>query len=470
MKTIKYSLFSAYKKTPITSLRSYSKQSLTKVNSLILIISQASFLTFFMKHYQNASVFLRILFIALVTLTSLSSCGQKQGEKKEEYEEHGAEGVVILNEQQLKALDLKLGTFQMRNLTTVVKTNGELAVPPSSSADITAVIGGNVKRINVFHGDYVRRGQLLAVLEHPDYIAIQEDFAEVANSLEFLEKEYLRQKELFENNVGAGRDYQEAKSKYNTAKARYEGLKSRLQLLHLSPEKVKAGQISNTVNIVSPINGFVNEINIKVGTYVDAKDKLFEITDNSAIHADFLIYEKDVHLVKLGQKVHFTVANRPDEEYTADVFAIGKEFDPNTRAIHIHAKINEKVKGLVPGMYISGHLHTDKKYTKTLPDDAIVKEGTKSYIFILYENAPEKEAHVHNEAGEEHDEHAGEEEHQHEKGKKAFKMVEVITGQQDDGYTEVHLIDSLPENTLIVQNVAYYLLADMKKEETEHEH
>lgn len=402
---------------------------------------------------------------------SFASCSSKNEEaSNEEHEEHGQEGVVVLNEQQQKALNLKLGQMQKRNLTTVVKTNGELAVPPSSSADITAVIGGNVKRINVFHGDYVRKGQLLAVLEHPDYIAIQEDFAEVANSLDFLEKEYLRQKELFENNVGSGRDYQEAKSKYNTAKARYEGLKSRLRLLNLSPEKVKAGQISNTINIISPINGFVNEINIKVGTYVDAKDKLFAITDNSAIHADFLIYEKDVHLVKLGQKVHFTVANRPGEEYTADVFAIGKEFDPNTRAILIHAKINEKVKGLVPGMYISGHLHTDKKYTKTLPNDAIVKEGTKSYIFILDKNALENEEHVHNEASEDQDEHAEEKDQQQENGKKAFRMVEVITGQQDDGYTEVHLIDSLPENTLIVQNVAYYLLADMKKEETEHEH
>jgi cobalt-zinc-cadmium efflux system membrane fusion protein len=395
-----------------------------------------------------------IAFIALATLVSCST--NKKDAHEDEHEEHGPEGVVMLNEQQQEALDLQLGSFQMRNLTTVVKTNGELAVPPASSADITAVIGGNVKSIKIFHGDKVYRGQLLAVLEHPDYISIQEDFAEVANNLEFLEKEYNRQKELFENKVGAGRDYQEAKSKYNTAKAKYAGLKSRLQLLHLSPEKVKQGQISNTVSIISPINGFINEVNIKVGTYVDASNKMFEITDNSAIHADFMIYEKDVHLLKIGQKIHFTVSNRPGEEFTANVFAIGKEFNANTRAIQIHAKINEKVSGLVPGMYISGHLHTDTNLTRTLPNDAIVAEGTKSFIFIL-DNETNKE-------------HADEEKEKHNEHKKAFKMVEIITGQKDDGYTEVHLIDSLAENTQVVLNAAYYLLADMKKEETEHEH
>ncbi len=404
-----------------------------------------------------------------MAVATLMSCNTKNKttSESEENEEHGPEGVVVLNENQREALNLKLGTFQMRNLTTVVKSNGQLEVPPASSAEVTAVIGGNVKEIKVFHGDRVKKGQLLAVLEHPDFIVLQEEFAEVANRLEYLEQEFERQKELFENNVGAGRDYQKAKTEYSTAKAKYEGLKSRLQLINLSPAKIKEGIISNTVSILSPINGFINEVNIKVGSYVDAKDILLEITDNSAIHADFMVYEKDVHLIKEGQKVHFTVSNRPGEELTATIFAIGKEFKANSRAVHIHAKINEKVSGLIPGMYISGHLHTDEKYTRALPNDAIVTEGTKSYIFILDKQALEKhteeEIHEGHEYGDDDDDDAKEK-------KLAFRMVEVMPGLKDDGYTEIQLINPLPENTQVVMNAAYYLLADMKKEETEHEH
>ena len=409
------------------------------------------------------------IFIAFIAIFTLMSCNTKNrtADENELHEENDSEGVVVLNKNQREALNLKLDTFQMRNLTTVVKSNGQLEVPPASSAEVTAVIGGNVKEIKVFHGDKVRKGQLLAVLEHPDYIKLQEDFAEVANRLEFLEQEFERQKELFENNVGAGRDFQQAKAEYNTAKAKYEGLKSRLQLLNLSPDKIMQGNISNTININSPINGFVNEVNIKVGSYVDAKDILLEITDNTAIHADFMVYEKDVHLVKEGQKVHFTVSNRPDEELTATVFAIGKEFEANSRAVHIHAKINEKVSGLIPGMYISGHLHTDEKYTRALPNDAIVSEGTKSYIFILDKQAVEKHAEEENHEGHEH---GDEDDDDAKEEKMAFRMVEVIPGLKDEGYTEIRLINPLPENTQVVMNAAYYLLADMKKEETEHEH
>ena len=414
---------------------------------------------------------IRNILLALVIAMSLISCNSKTQSKdeNEEHEEHGIEGVVVLNANQRKALDLKLGKMQKRNLTTVVKTNGELSVSPSASADITAVMGGNVKKIMVFQGDEVKKGQVLAVLEHPDYIALQEDFAVVANNLDYLKQEYERQKELYENNVGAGKSYQKAKSEYSTAKAKYQGLKARLELLNISPVKVMRGEISNTINIISPIHGFVNEVYIRVGSYADAKDVLLEIKDNSDIHADFMVYEKDVHLLKIGQKIHFTVSNRPGDEFTAIVFAIGKEFQENTRAVPIHAKINEKVEGLIPGMYITGHLHTDKKHTTALPSDAIVKEGAKSYIFIV-DNSAMHEEHEGEEA--EHEEDNGDnlggeaEELHKEDGSMAFRMVEVIQGVKDGGYTEVHLIDSLPENTQIVMNAAYYLLADMNKEET----
>ncbi|MCF6358138.1 MAG: efflux RND transporter periplasmic adaptor subunit, partial [Draconibacterium sp.] len=433
-------------------------------------------------------------FLALIMVATLLSCNseKKDSNEGEGHEEHGPEGVVVLNKNQRDALKLKLGVFQMRNLTTAVKSNGQLEVPPSSSAEVTAIIGGNVKSINVFHGDKVSKGQLLAILEHPDYITLQEDFAEISSQQEFIEKEYERQKELYENNVGAGRDFQQIKSERNTIRAKYEGLKSRLLLLNLSPDKVENGEISNSIAIKSPIGGFINEVNIKVGTYVDSKDILFGITDNSAIHADFMVYEQDVHLIKEGQKIHFNVSNIPEKELTATIFAIGKEFEKNSRAVHIHAKINEKISGLIAGMYISGHIHTDENYTRALPNGALVKEGTKSFIFIVdnevveehnhgeeavhdhgaEENHHEEGAGHNHDAGENHKENAG---HDNDEGHNdntdmGFRMVEVITGSIDDGYTEIKLINPLPESTQIVMNAAYYLLADMKKEETEHEH
>jgi cobalt-zinc-cadmium efflux system membrane fusion protein len=414
------------------------------------------------------------IFIAIVIIGAVFSCKNNvSNTKHNEHDEHGPEDIVMLTNQQQEALNLRLGTFRKRNLTTTVKTNGQLQVPPVANACVTGVIGGNVKKIKVFHGDKVRKGQALVVLEHRDYIDLQEKFAETARQLEFLELEFKRQKELYENNVGAGRDFQKVKSEYNIAKAKYEGLKARLRLLNLSPEKVKNGIISNSVTITAPIGGYVSNVNIKTGSYVDAKDELLEITDNSQIHADFMVFEKDMHLLKIGQRVHFTVSNSASEELTATVFAIGKEFETSTRAVHIHARLDNDPGNLIPGMYISGHIHTDEINTRALPDDAIVKEGTKSYIFVLDESA-EQEGYGAHDGHKDHKytEETGDvrESHEKEAHKLAFRMVEIIAGQQDGGYTEVKLLDSIPRSTPIVMNAAYYLLADLKKGEAEHHH
>ena len=394
-----------------------------------------------------------LLIISVLTFFSCKNDENKSIAGKEQEHHPEEENVVFLNQRQREALDLKLGTFQMRNLTTVIKLNGQLAVSPSGTAEVSVVMGGFVTSINAFFGDRVKRGAVLAVLENPDYIVLQEKFAEVANNLEYLQKEFERQKQLYQHNIGAGKDFQLAKANYNTAKAQYEGLKARLEMLNLSPGKIADGTISRTVTVTSPINGFVNQIYINTGAYADPQKPLFEVSNPEMLHADFLVYEQDIFKIKKGQKVHFTVANNPQKEYTSTVYAVGKEFDPKTRAIHIHTKIKGRANGLLPGMYVSGHLHTDKKYTKTLPDDAIVSEGGKFYIFV-------KDHMLHNN------------EHGHESDEKitAFRMVEVMAGKQDGGFTEVTPAEPLSDSVKIVLNAAYYLLADMKKEGTEHEH
>ncbi|HRX11255.1 MAG TPA: efflux RND transporter periplasmic adaptor subunit [Draconibacterium sp.] len=416
-----------------------------------------------------------IITAVLVILTSCVNQNRKADEHHEhsEHENELPEGVVVLGKAQRDALDLKLGSLQDRNLTTLVKTNGQLEVSPKSKADITAFIGGNVKSIKVFHGDKVSKGQVLATLEHPDYILLQEEFSEAANRLVFLQQEYERQKQLFDNEVGAGKDYQQIKADYKTMQSKYSGLKTRLEMLNMDVKSIENGQIFREIEIKSPISGYVSEVNIKMGAFVDAQTKMFSVSDNSDIHADFQVYEKDIHLLKIGQRIDFTVSNHPEEEFEAKIFAIAKEFQNDTRAVLVHAKIDRPNDNLIPGVYVSGHIHTDQVFTKALPESAVVTEGTKSYIFIKNNDVAEKYLHAdeHNhEAATENDNKNKEAEHIEENEAWAFSMIEVIPGVADEGYVEIRLIDSIPENAQIVMNAAYYLLSDLQKSETKHEH
>jgi len=422
---------------------------------------------------MNTKIIIPAIAISLFFLSACSNVNKKEVVEEDpgHLENELPEGVVLLGKPQRDALELQLGEIQNRNLTTLVKTNGQLEVSPKSKADITAFIGGNVKEIKVFHGDKVFKGQVLATLEHPDYIALQEDFAEAANRLEYLQKEYERQKMLFENEVGAGKDYQQIKADYNTMKSRYNGLKARLEMINMDAAAIEKGQIFREIAVKSPITGFVSEVNIKVGAFIDAQTKMLSVSDNSDIHADFLVYEKDVHLLKIGQKIDFTVSNQPGKELTAYIFAIAKEFQKDARAVLVHAKVENVPANLIPGVYVSGHVHTDQIFTKALPESAIVTEGTKSYIFIKDDESAEKYLHA-----DEHENEGIEAEKQPQEGQNeesqawAFRMIEIIPGVTDDGYVEIRPIDSIPANAKIVMNAAYYLMSDLQKSETKHEH
>src|SRR5690606_27471665 len=161
-------------------------------------------------------------------------------------------------------------------------------------------------------GSKVQKGQTLAILEHPDFIKLQQEYVDTKNSLSYLQKEYERQKELADNDAGTGKMYQRAENEYNGGKARINSLVSQLKVLNVNINQLNRGKITASIILKSPITGYVGHIKANTGAYAEPNTPLFEIIDNSQIHCDLLVYEKDIFKVKEGQKIHFTITNMPD--------------------------------------------------------------------------------------------------------------------------------------------------------------
>ena len=376
----------------------------------------------------------------------------------------GEEGTVRLSPAQMQAIGLKLGPLQNRNLTATTKVTGELEVPPQSEASVSATVGGNVQVIKVIEGENVKKGHTLALLSHPDLVQMQVDLQEAASRLQYLEQEYKRQQRLYEQKVGSGRDLQEATSNYNTNKAQVEGLKSRLRILGLNPNTILTGKIIQSIPVVSPISGAVQKVNVNTGQYVSPQEQMFTIVDRSQIHADLMVFENDMGKVKVGQKVYFTVANSADKEYTATVYNISPAFEKDVKAVHLHADIAGSVKNLIPGTYIEGRIAVDSTTALALPEEAIVQDGDQTFIFVKVGEAAAEE------------EHAEEVTTNKKNASKVtskvwvFKQIPVATGASANGWMEVKLLETIPDNAQVAYSGAYNLISEMKKGSTEHGH
>tara|TARA_R110002096_G_C14540967_1_gene718436 strand:+ start:163 stop:1383 length:1221 start_codon:yes stop_codon:yes gene_type:complete len=354
--------------------------------------------------------------------------------------EEGEEGVVEITSEQAETIGLELNQIEEKSLGNSVKVTGILELYPQYKANISPFVGGNVSSIQVIEGDEVRRGQVLAYLQHPDIISMQQEFQEKNDELVFLKQDFERKQTLYDKGVSSAKDFQMAQSKFRSTTSSVNALSAKLKLLGFNLDKIAKGEIFPAVPITSPIGGFVDEVMVSLGDYVAPQTKMFAVSDNSEIHADFKVYEKDIYKVKEGQQIYFTVASKPDQLIKAKIHAIGKTFETDPKAVHVHSDIHNEDKELLPGMYVEGRIVQGEKMVLAVPEDAIVKNGEKTFIFVKDNDKKEE-------------------------NKLRFNMVPVNIGISDLGYVEISLPSGISKDITIVTKGAYILSSEMIKAE-----
>ncbi len=387
--------------------------------------------------------------------------------------DHGGGGdIAQLTREQIINSQIKLGSFEEMNLGNSVKCNGILELPPQNKASVSALLGGRVKDIKVIEGDVVSKGQVLAVLETQEIIVLQEDYLDVYNNLSVLKSDFERKQKLLADNITSKKAFEEAESAYQSALGKLNAISAKLKLLGISPSQVEKGNITSSSSILSPIDGYVRLVEINLGKFIEPQQEMFEIVDNDHIHIDLMVYEQDINQIKMGQTVQFALTSDPLASYTGKVFAVGKAFEEDTKAVRVHAEIDHMDStnhvAFLPGMFVNALIQTNKKQVTALPNEAIITEGEDSYIFIQLEDDP----HV----GHNHDDHSGHDhghdgdDHAHEAPKTSFQRISVMIGASQMGFTEIKNASEIPNKGNIVIQGAYHLDAQLKKGMVGHDH
>ena len=415
-----------------------------------------------MKSIKIKSILAFVFFASAISFTSCKQSSKTETKEAEKPKEEHSEQIEV-SEQQMKAVGIELGTIELKNLNSLVKSNGQLEVPPQNKADVNSLVTGIIKKIMVLEGNFVRQGQTLAILENSDIVKLQQDYLTLKKEFVYTQQEYQRQKELIIESAGTGKVFQLATSKFETDKAKLLGMETQLQQLNISPISVANGNFTKQIPITSPISGVIGHIRIKTGSYIDMQTSLMEIVDNSQIHCDLQVYEKDLFKVKDGQKVEFILTNQNNKQITGKIYGINQSFENENKSVIVHAKINNtgNIK-LLPGMYVSALINVGNQTVQAVPIDAVVNAEGKTFIFIV---SSEKEKE------EEKDKKDKIEKDTDAKAEKLilFKKVEVTTGVTELGYTEITPLEEIPKNAKIVTKGAFYVLSKVAGSEEEEE-
>lgn len=340
------------------------------------------------------------------------------------------EDQVQLTDAQLKNGGIETGTPVLQSLNTVLKVNGHVDVPPQNIVSISFPMGGYLRSTKLLPGMHVSRGEVIAVVEDQSLVQLQQDYLVTRARLQFLQLEYERQKTLNENKVNAEKAFQLAEADYLSQKVLLKGYSEKLQLIGINPAGLSENNISRSVAVHSPINGFVSKVNVNIGKYVTATDVLFELINPDDMHAALTVFEKDLNKVSPGQKVKVSFVDDPATTYDCEVILVTRNVDENRGAL-VHCHFESKPKNLLPGMFLNATINVNNTAVLTLPEEAVVRFENKQYVFM-------------------------------QTAKNDFRMIEVETGVKENGRLEISSkLEGFAQKTMVTKN-AYAILSKMK--------
>jgi membrane fusion protein, heavy metal efflux system len=338
--------------------------------------------------------------------------------------------IVTLTDAQIKNADIQTGKPQLSSISTTLKVNGLVDVPPQNMVSVSFPLGGYLKSTQLLPGMKINKGQSIAVMEDQALIQMQQDYLVAKSKVYFLQKEFERQKILNQTKTSSDKVYEQIASEYQMEKIIFNSLKEKLLMVGLNPAKLNINNISRSINIYAPINGYVSAVNVNIGKYVNPADILFELINPADLHLALKVFEKDLSSIKIGQKIKAYLVSDTAKIFDAEIILISKNLDANRSAL-VHCHFENPEHELLPGMFLNAKIEVNNNAAIIIPEEAVVRFGDKQYIFV-------------------------------QKTTMQFEMIEIKTGNTANGVTEI--ITGLPnfENITIVTKNAYAVLMKMK--------
>jgi len=370
------------------------------------------------------------IMMSLTFLLLLASCTSSKKEETVNATENVAAiepDVLQLTAAQVKNAGIVAEKPVKREMSGSLSVNGVLESPPENIYAVSIPLGGYIKSTRLIPGMMVKKGSILATVEDQAYVLLQQEYLVAKNKLKFAEADYNRQKGLNSTKATSDKLFQQTENDYNHQKIMLSSLAQQLRLIGLNPAALNDQNISRTIQIHSPVDGYVTKVNVNTGKYVNAADVLFELINPGKLHLSLTVLENDASALRTGQKIVCTTNNTSGETYTAVIKLITPNINDD-RSVSVHCDLLNGNKALMPGTYMNAMIKTNPASVSSLPEEAIVKWENKLYVFL-------------------------------DEGNLSYKMIPVETGVENEGFTEIRSV--LPDKRIVTKN-AYALLMKLK--------
>jgi membrane fusion protein, copper/silver efflux system len=292
----------------------------------------------------------------------------------------GAQGGVSISPRTQQNLGLRTAEVVRGSLAPSIDAVGSVAWNERSVAVVPARANGYVEKLNVRAVfDPVLRGQVLAELYVPEWVAAQEEFLSVRGM--------------------QGTDLA----------AIVDGARQRMRQAGMTEAQIvkveHAGSVQARVSITAPISGVISELGTREGAAVAMGTPLFRINGLNTVWVNAEVPEAQAAQVRPGNAVTATTSG--GEPLQGKVGAVLPEINATTRTLKVRVELPNPKRQLVPGMFATLHFKPPARADALLiPSEALIATGERNLVMVAKENG-------------------------------SFMPVEVERGLEVDGQTEI---------------------------------
>jgi cobalt-zinc-cadmium efflux system membrane fusion protein len=291
-----------------------------------------------------------------------------------------------------------------------IKATGKILVMEDRMASIGPVHEGRIVNLYAGQGNFVRKGQKLADLESGDLDQAEADYLKAiagfenaertsATEIKFAQATYDRNKFLFDKEITARKNLQQAEhdlelakanaaTAISSAKVEVSNARRHLLILGLKDSAINAlakrpELASSVFSLTAPISGTVIERNGTIGATVGSDANLFKIVDLSSVWIDANVFEKDLERVRQGQMVTVTVPAFPGSTFSGKVILVSSVVNPETRTVQVRTEVSNGDGRLKPDMFANVEIVTAAHGTAiSIPLSAMLDDNGQSVVFV----------------------------------------------------------------------------------------
>ena len=317
-----------------------------------------------------------------ILIIVLLGCSPQSPEQTEEIESTATRSLVELM-QQIPSIDT--GDLIQYQVMESIKCSGQIDVPPNGLYSVHARTAGFITNIEVLPGDRVRKGQLVAQVENPEFIPRQRQLLELQAELDLADKNLKRQQTLIERDATTSTQYDKAYADRQLLEARYNGLISELRVMGFDTDRLlEQKTYQEVVRVVSPATGYVQSVDVNSGQMVEPSQRIAMIVSYEHMHLELAVLERHAPYVQVGDSVVFSLTGS-SRQFTADVVKIGATFDSEKGATiaHCHMADDTDLSVFKPGMFVQARLLNTSELVVGLPTAAVVKSGLRYFGYVV---------------------------------------------------------------------------------------